>query len=148
MKLQKSRVTPIDLKIIHEIYTSLKQTYPDNSNRRNYFLASCSLFFISTDNLNYDILIKLRLYGGLIGIDNSSLDKYLKNSKILELHAILHDAAGFIRKFYQQGPTYCFMLPWNCNKSLLGHLSGIAFCLFIKMKKKNRILSFTRMLDE
>ena len=99
MKLQKSRVTPIDLKIIHEIYTSLKQTYPDNSNRRNYFLAAFSLFFVSSDNLNYDILIKLRPYGGLIGIDNSSLDKYLKNSKILRLHAILHDAAGFIHEF-------------------------------------------------
>ena len=85
MKLQKSRVTPIDLKIIHEIYTSLKQTYPDNSNRRNYFLAACSLFFVSSDNLNDDILIKLRPYGGLIGIDNSSLDKYLKNSKTLQL---------------------------------------------------------------
>ena len=52
---KKNRVTPIDLKIIHEIYTSLKQTYPDNSNRRNYFLAACSLFFVSSDNLNYDI---------------------------------------------------------------------------------------------
>ena len=135
MKLQKSRVNPIDLKIIHEIYTSLKQTYPDNSNRRNYFPAACSLFFVSSDNLNYDILIKLRPYGGLIGIDNSSLDKYLRNSKILQLHAILHDAAGFIHKSYQQGPTYCYMLPWNCNNSLLGHLNGIAFCLFIKLKK-------------
>ena len=57
---------------------SLKQTYPDNSNRCNYFLAACSLFFVSSDNLNYDFLIKLRSYGGLIGIDNSSLDKYLK----------------------------------------------------------------------
>ena len=84
MKLQESRVTPIDLKIIHEIYTSLKQTYPDNSNRRNYFLAACSLFFVSSDNLNYNILIKLRPYGGLIGIDNSSLNKYLKNSKIYD----------------------------------------------------------------
>ena len=136
MKLQKSRVTPIDLKIIHEIYTSLKQTHPDNSNRRNYFLAACFLFFFaSPDNLNYDILIKLRPYGGLIGIDNSSLDKYLKNSKILRLHAILHDAAGFIHEFCQQGPPYCYMFPWNCNNSLLGLLSGIAFCLFIKLKK-------------
>ena len=101
MKKQKSRVTPIDLKISHEIYTSLKQTYPDNSNRRNFFLAACSLFFVDSDNLNYNILIKLRSYGGLIGIDNSSLDKYLQKSKILRLHAILHDAAGFIHEFYR-----------------------------------------------
>ena len=75
MKLQNSIVPPIDLILIHEIYTSLKQTYPDNSNRSNFFLAAYSLFFVSSDNLNCDILIKLRPYGGLIGIDNSSLDK-------------------------------------------------------------------------
>ena len=135
IKLQKRRVTPFDLKLIHKIYTSLKQTYPDNFNRRNYFLAACSLFFVSSDNLNYDILIKLRPYGGLLGIDNSSLDKYLKNCKNLRLHAISLNAAGFIHEIYQQVPTNCYMLPRNCNNSLLGHLSGIAFCLFIKLKK-------------
>ena len=133
-KLQKSRVTPINLKIIIEIYTYLKPTYPDNSNRRKFFLAACSLFD-NFDNFNYDIFIKLRPYGGLIGIDNSSMDSYLKNSKILRLLAVLHDAIGFIHEFYQEGPTYCNMFSWNCNNSLLGHLSGIAFCFFITLKK-------------
>ena len=133
MKLQKSRIASIDLKIVHEIYTSLKQTYPDNSNRRNSFLAACS-FFVSSDNLNYDILIKLRPYGVLIGNDNCFLDKYLKNSKFLRLHAVLHDAAGFIHDLHLEGPTYYYMLLWVCNNSLLGHLSGIAFCPFIKQK--------------
>ena len=82
------------------------QTYPDNSNLRNFFLAACSLFFVSSDNFNYDILIKLRPYGDLIGIDNSSLNKYLHAILQIRLQAILHDAAGFIHKFYQQGPTY------------------------------------------
>ena len=77
MRFQESRVTPIDLKICHKIYTSLKQTYPDNCNRRNYFLAAFSLFVVSSDNLNYDTLISMRPYGGLIGIDTSSLGKYL-----------------------------------------------------------------------
>ena len=135
MKLQKSRATPIDLKIIHAVYTSLKQSYPDIYSRRNYFLAACSLFFNSSDNFNYDILNKLRPYGGLIGIDISSLDKYFINSKILRLHAILHNAVRFIHEFYQQGPMYYYMLLWNCNNSLLGHLSGKAFCFFIKLKK-------------
>ena len=80
MRLQKIRVTPIDLKTILKNYMSLKQTYQDKSNQRNYFLAACSLFFISSDNPNYDISIKLRLYGGLIGINKSSLEKYLKIS--------------------------------------------------------------------
>ena len=37
--------------------------------------------------------------GGLIGIDNSSLDKYLKKSNFLRLHAILHNGPIFKHKF-------------------------------------------------
>ena len=111
MKLQKSRVTPIDLKTFHETYTSLKQIYPDNSNQRKYFLAAYSLIFVSSDNPNYEILIKLRPYSGLIGIDNSSLDKNLKNSKVLRLHAILHNTAGFIHEFYQSGSSIVTYFP-------------------------------------
>ena len=50
-------------------------------------------------------MIKLRPYGGLIGIDNFSLDKYLNDSKILRQNAILHDAAGFAHEVYNTGPT-------------------------------------------
>ena len=75
--------------------------------------------FVSSDNLNYDFLIKLRPYGRLIGIDNSSWDKFLKNSKIIQLHAILHDEAEFTHEIYQPGPTYCYVSPWNCNNGLL-----------------------------
>ena len=90
-----------------------------------------TFFFSTTNYINYDIAIKLKPNGGLIGIDNSSLDKYLKDSKILRMHAILHDAAGFVREVYNTGPTYCYVLPWKCNSSL----SGITFCLYIKLKK-------------
>ena len=83
MKLEKRTVTSTDLEIIHEIFITLKKTYPENTNRRNYFLVACSLFFFSTTNdINYDVAIKLRPYGGLIGIENASLDKYLSDSKI------------------------------------------------------------------
>ena len=135
MKLEKRRVTSTDLEIIHEICLTVKKTYPENSDRRNYFLAACSLFFFSENELNYDVAIKLRPYGGLIGVDDSSLDKYLKDSKTLCLHAILHDAAGFVDEFYNTGPTYCYMLPWKCNCSLIGHLSGITFCLFVNLTR-------------
>ena len=133
--MQKSRVSPIDSKVIHKIYTSLKQTYPDDSNRQNCFLPACSQFFVSSDNLGYDILLKLRPSAGLIGIDNSSLDKYLKSFKIIRLHAVLHDVAKFMPELYQEGPTFCYKLSWNCNNSFLEHLSGIACCLFFKLKK-------------
>ena len=45
MKLEKRRVFSTDLEILHEIYLTVKKTYPENSDRRNYFLARCSLLF-------------------------------------------------------------------------------------------------------
>ena len=92
-----------------------------------------SVFLFSENDLNCDVAVKLEPYGGLTGIDDSSLDKYLKDSKILRLHAILLDAAGFVDEIYNTGRTYCYMLPRRCNSSLIGHLSGITFCLFVKL---------------
>ena len=56
------------------------------------------------------------------------------------MHAILHDAAGFVHEVYYTGPLYCYMLPWKNNNSLIGHFSGVSFCLFNK--------PFVRMLSE
>ena len=110
MKLGNCIFTSKDLENIHEDFITWKKTYPEIANRRNFFLAACSLFFISTTNdINYNVAIKLRPYGDLIGIDNSSLDKYLNDSKILRTHAILHDAAGFVREVFNTVPTYCYV---------------------------------------
>ena len=68
------------------------------------------------------------------------MDKYLNDFIILRMHAILHDAAGFIHEVYYTGPLYCYMLPWKCNNSLIGHFSVVSFCLFKK--------PFVRMLSE
>ena len=120
------------LKNIHEKYLSISTSYPKESVRFNYFLAA-SEYFSELDSFDHDIALKKRPYGGLIGIDISSLDKYLKVSKILRLHAILHDAGGFIYEMYNQGPGYCYMLPWKSSNCFSGHLSGILFCLYIKI---------------
>ena len=69
--------------------------------------------FFSSDNINYDIFFKLRPYGGLIGIDKTSLDKYLKKSQCLQLRVILHDAAVFI-----QNPTKKVPCTVTCSLEL------------------------------
>ena len=38
------------------------------------------------------------------------------------------------------------MLPWKCNSSLTGHLSGHIFCLLVKLTRPE--LSIIRMLSE
>ena len=103
MFFTKPVTTTNDLEIIHKTYLSLQNIYPDSSVRRKYFSAACSLFNESTD-FDFDIAMKLRPYGGLIGMDNSSMDHFLKDSNILRLHAILHDAVRYIQEYNKQGP--------------------------------------------
>ena len=82
----------VDLKAIHEIYMELKKDYFQYGEGFLYFLATCQ--YLDPD-LDLDIAMKMRPYG----IDNSSLDKYFKSYKILRLHAILHDASGFVFEY-------------------------------------------------
>ena len=84
-----------------------------------------------------EIALKLRPYAGLIDIDNSSLDQYFKNLKILRLHAILHDASGFVSEHREKGPGYSYVLPCPVTNEYLGHVTGIAFCLYVKFFKNN-----------
>ena len=98
-----------------------------------YFLATC--FYLDPD-LDLDIALKLRPYGGLIGIDNSTLDKYFMSNKILRLHAILHGASGSVFEHSEKGPSYSYLLPFPVTSEYLGHMAGIAFCLYVKTFKK------------
>ena len=86
-------IATIDLKNNHEIYLEIKNNYPKYCESFLYFLAACQ--YLDPD-IDLEAALKLRPHGGLIVIDNSSLDNYFKSFKILRLHTILHDASGFI----------------------------------------------------
>ena len=64
-------IVTIDLKNIHEIYEQIKVHYREYSKTFVYFLATC--LYLDPD-INMETALKQRPYGGLIGIDNSSLD--------------------------------------------------------------------------
>ena len=85
-----------DIQLIHEKILSLRinKNYTHISYRQLHFVAACSLLDPEIDG---GIALKFRLYGGFIGIDNSRIDPLLKRSKMLRLHAALHDGAGFIK---------------------------------------------------
>ena len=135
MLFTKAVITTNALEIIHETYLSLQKIYPENSVRRNSFLAACSLFNESID-FDFDIAMKIRFYGGLIGIDNSSTDRFLKDSKILRLHAILHVAVGYIQQYYKQGPGYAYMLSCDINSPFARHITAFpASCWYTKLFK-------------
>ena len=132
MRLEKPIVCRNCLNKIHENFLSVSSIYPNNSVRLNYFLAT-NEYFGEIEGFDFDIVLKLRTYGGIIGIDKSSVDKYLRISKHLRLHAILHNAGGIIYERYKQGPGYSCMLPWKSSNFFSGHLSGILFCLYLKV---------------
>ena len=61
------------------------------------------------------------------------LDFFLARSKIFRLHAILHDSAGAVKTTTDQGPGYCYILPKLPSSCLFGHITGLFFCLYIKV---------------
>lgn len=103
----------------------------DDSKRKNFFFAACRMW---NKNINLREADMDCLYGGTIGINDSILDKFLNKSKILRLHAILHDAGGYIRRKYGLGPGYCYALKnISINSCFLGHVSGISYCIYLKI---------------
>ena len=127
-------IATIDLKNIHEIFERIKVDYPESLERFVYFLAAC----LDLDpDINLEIVLKLRPYAGLIGIDNSSLHTYLKSYKFFRLQAILHDASGFFAEHSQKGPGYSYVLPCPITNACIGHMTGLLFCIFVKTFKRN-----------
>ena len=116
----------VDLKSIHETHKEIEKEYIPNGERFLYFLATC----LHLDpEIDLDIALKLRPYGGLIGIDNSAFDNYFKSIKILRLHAILHDASGFVYEYSEKGAGYSYVLPCPVTNEYLGHVTGMCFRL-------------------
>ena len=74
--------------------------------------------------IDLDIALELRSYGDLIAIDNSALDKYFKYFKTLRVHAMLHDAFGFVFEHSEKGPSYSYVLPCPVINEYPGHVTG------------------------
>ena len=72
-------------------------------------------------------------FGGSIGYGNTYLELLFRHFKIIGLHAILHDAAGAVRAHSGKGPGYCYKIGRGPNSCLLGHVTGLLFCLYVKI---------------
>ena len=73
-------IATIDLKHIYEFYLQIKSNYPNYGQKFLYFLAA---FNYLDPHIDLETPLKLRPYGGLIGIDELSLDNYIKSFKKL-----------------------------------------------------------------
>lgn len=116
--------------------------FPRNTTEKNAFLAVCKTNYepLSLDFVNGDCP-----YGGEIGIGHSPvLHNIFKRSKVIRVHAIFHDANGYLRSRYQVGPGYLYVIkqfakmPDLLNCCLLGQFSGMSYWLGYKLFKRGQ----------
>ena len=115
---------------VFRLYPGLKTSFEHNSVRKNLFLSA---YFCWDSSLSLRELDQKFKFGGLLGYVNSCLDSVFRYSKVLRLHAILHDAAGSVRSQTRKGPGYCYMIGRGPNSCLLGQVTGPLFCLYVKL---------------
>ena len=72
-------------------------------------------------------------FGGTTGYGDAYLELLFCQFKVFRIHAILHDAAGAVRAHSSKGPGYCYMIEREPNSCLLGHVTGLIFCLYVKI---------------
>ena len=115
---------------VFRLYPGLKMSFEHNSVRKNLFLSACFCWDSRLSLREKDQKFK---FGGTIGYGDSYLDSVFRYSKVFRLHAILHDAVGAVRVHSGKGPGYCYMIGRGPNSCLLGHVTGLLFCLYVKI---------------
>ena len=118
-----------DLLEIVRCYPYIDEYFKNNTARKNLFLATC--YQLGAVFEMEDISDECP-YGGIIGMGNLCLEGYLGRYKLFRLHAALHDAAGYMKQRFKVGPGYVYAIPFPGNNCLLGHLTGLLFCVYIK----------------
>ena len=114
---------------VFRLYSGYKMSFEHNSVRKNLFLSACFCWDSGFSLREMDQKFKS---GGLIGYGNSYLDSVFRYSKVFRLHAILHDAAGAVRSHTGKESGYCYMIGRGPNSCLLGHVTRLLFCLYVK----------------
>ena len=105
-------------------------SFEHNSVRKCLFLSAC---FFWNSNIPLREMDQKLPFGGHIGYGNSSSDSVFRYTKVFRLHAISHDAAGAVRAHSGKGPGYCYMIFGGPNSCLLGHVTGLLYCLYVKI---------------
>ena len=118
------------LNSVFGLYPGLKMTLEHNSVRKNLFLSACSCWNSGLSLREMDQKYK---FVGFIGYGNSCSVSVFRCSKVFRLHETVHDAAGAVRTHSGRGPGYCYKLGRGQISCLLGDVTGLLFCLYVKL---------------
>ena len=115
---------------IFRLYPGIKISFGNNSVRKNIFLSAC---FCGDSRLSLRQMDQKFKFGGIIGYGNSYLEFLFRHFQVFRLHAKLHDNAGAVRAHSGKGPGYCYAIGRRPNLCLLGHVTGLFLCLYLKI---------------
>ena len=114
---------------LFRLYPVLKMSFERNIVRKNLFLRAC---FCWDSRLSLREMDQNYKFGGTTEYWNSNLELLFRHFKVIRLHAILHDAAGAVRAHSGKGFGYYYMTGRGQKSCLLGHVTGLLFCLYVK----------------
>ena len=138
----RASVGGCELDLLLSTFVNVCDRFPHNRTEKNAFLAVCKCQF---ENANLDYVNDKCPYGGEIGPGRSPvMHKLFKRSKLFRVHAIFHDAYGYLSRCYDIGPGYLYALP-SCkrmpsvlrNCCLLGQVAGVCYWLGYKLFARN-----------
>ena len=115
---------------ILRVFEIITQDFSSNTKRKNLFLFTC---IVLDPDINLKEMDQKFPFGGLIRYGNSCMEYFFANSEIFRLHAILHDSAGSVKSSTKKGPEYCYVAPKLPSSCFLGHVTGLFFCLYVKI---------------
>ena len=115
---------------VFRLYLGLKMSFEQNSFRKSLFLSAC---FCWISGLSLREMDQKFNFGGVIDYGNSCLESVIRYSKVFRLHAIPHDAAAAVRTHSGKGPGYCYMIGRGSNSCLLGHVTRLLICFYVKL---------------
>ena len=115
---------------IFRFYPGLKMSFEHNSVRKNLFDSTCFCWDSRLSLREMDQKVK---FGGTIDHGNSYFEFLFRHFKVFRLHAILHDAAGAVKAHSGKGPGYCYINGRGPNSCMLGHVTGLIFCSYVKL---------------
>ena len=111
-------------------YPGLKISFENNSVCKILSLSAC--FCLDSRFSSREVYQKFK-FDGTIGFGDSYLEFLFRHFEVFRLHAILHVAAGAVRAPSGNGPGYCYKIGRGPNSCSLGHVTGLLFCLYVKL---------------
>ena len=115
---------------IFRLYPGLKKSFEHNGVGKKFFLSAC---FCWDFRLSLREMHQKFKFGGTIGYGDSYLEFLFRLFEVFRLHAILHDAAGAVRAHSGKGTGYCRVIGRGPNSCLLGHVTELLLCLYVKL---------------